>query len=118
MWGPNMWNKLHTFTFLYPDDPTEKEKSHVINYFNNLDIPCKKCQKNYKRKLLQNPVEFHVENKESLEKWLINIHNTVNLDTGKEYIPYKEAMYKQESINNLWIGVPLVILILLIIIKK
>lgn len=117
IWGPKMWNELHSFTFLYPENPTEKDKSKVITYFNNLKIPCQSCQKNYNKNLLQNPVEYHVENKEALKKWLVDIHNNVNLDTGKKYIPYEEVIYKQESISNLWLGIPMIILSL-IIIKK
>ena len=47
VWGPHAWIFLHSITFNYPDNPTDDEKKHYKNFFENLkfDIALKKISK-------------------------------------------------------------------------
>ena len=46
IWGPNAWDFLHNVTLGYSENPSDKEKEAMYNFFNNvgLVLPCDKCK--------------------------------------------------------------------------
>ena len=36
IWGPPLWQTLHTISFNYPVSPNPKEKKYYFNFFYNL----------------------------------------------------------------------------------
>ena len=80
IWGPPAWTFLHSVTLAYPDNPTETDRTNYGTFFNNLQpvLPCLKCSNNYLKHIQEDPVENHLTDKESLVKWLIEMHNKVN----------------------------------------
>ena len=104
VWGPPLWYKMHMKTFNYPDVPTNKDKLNIIRYFKNIpnQIPCEKCIRHYKRELIINPIENVVHSKQSLIKWLIDLHNKVNARLNKPILSYNQvyALYNQKSNND------------------
>ena len=62
-------------------------------------LPCEKCAMNYKENLVKLPIDNHLENRDSLVKWVIDIHNLVNDELGKEKMDYEKALslYTNES---------------------
>ena len=54
VWGPGLWHYMHTMSFNYPLNPTEKEKKHYRNFIYNLQhtLPCKHCRVNLKKKVV------------------------------------------------------------------
>ena len=105
IWGQGAWLFLHSITLNYPNKPTTIQKKLYSDFFYNLGniLPCSKCQKNYKHHLNENPIKFHLQSKESLSKWLVEIHNKVNTLNKKDtmsyssFIQYMDMVYKNPS---------------------
>ena len=92
-WGPAMWKVLHEKSYAYPEHPTAKDKASTIKYFKGVEhiIPCKRCRYNYKQYLIKNPVEYHVDSRKELVRWLVDLHNEINVENGKRVWSYKEV---------------------------
>tara|TARA_Y100000389_G_scaffold87533_1_gene84052 strand:- start:4467 stop:4877 length:411 start_codon:yes stop_codon:yes gene_type:complete len=101
IWGPHGWFFLHTITFTYPDNPSPNEKAQYYNFFINLQyvLPCEICKKNYPNHLKELPLDdMALENKKSLTKWLVGIHNLTNRDLNKPQMKYKEVLKRFNEI--------------------
>lgn len=84
-WGPHFWFTIHYAALGYPDKPSITDKRKYKTFFENLGyvIPCSKCSKNYMIHTKDLPIEPFLENKDSLFKWTVILHNTVNKEIGK-----------------------------------
>ena len=91
IWGPHAWIFLHSITFNYPNKPSPVQEKSAINFFNSLRylLPCSICKDNYENHLIKNPIKDNVKSKKDLIKWLIDIHNHVNLTLGKPIVSSK-----------------------------
>ena len=89
LWGPHLWYILHLFSFTYPDDPSYADKRAYHDFFTNLRylLPCSFCRKHFSRYLAEYPITPHLDRRVDLIKWVIQIHNFVNLSIGKPEIP-------------------------------
>jgi hypothetical protein len=85
LWGPQLWYVLHIISMSYPKEPTEYTKRAYHDFFNNLKdvLPCEICKKHYSKFIMEYPVTPHLDTRENLVKWVIQIHNFVNLELGK-----------------------------------
>jgi hypothetical protein len=81
-------------TFDYPEVATYKEKVLAIKYFKEVEklLPCVKCRVHYRQYLKASPIEYHVDTRNELVRWLIDLHNKVNAQTGKRILSYEEAV--------------------------
>ena len=102
IWGHHGWKFLHSMTLSYPDNPSENDRNNFSQFFNILKdvLPCEKCQLHFANNLQTYPVENHLENKESLFRWLVDIHNRVNVDNGKREYTYDEVTELYEKMYN------------------
>jgi len=106
IWGPSGWKFLHYISLGYPDNPTDRDKQNYKNFFYSLSnvIPCQKCSNNFKKNLNDYPIDNSLDNRESLSKWLIDIHNSVNQELNKPILDYNTAIdlypIKQSNLNN------------------
>lgn len=94
IWGPPTWIFLHTVTFAYPENPTIDDKKNMYNFFKNLSpiLPCDRCKVNFDKHLQKYPLNNETLcSRASLSRWLVDIHNEVNILTGKPTMTYKEA---------------------------
>jgi hypothetical protein len=111
-WGPYGWNFLHYVTLGYPINPNNEDKKNYKLFFESLKniLPCPKCAKHYEENLKVLPLSDDIlDDKEKLIKWLIDVHNRVNVSTGKPEMEYTEARksiekpylyYKNKNNNN------------------
>lgn len=93
-WGPKTWKTLHCITYIYPTNPSQEVKKNYIYFFNYTVpgiLPCPICQKHFLKHLRDRPIYNHISSKESLCKWLIDVHNYVNRSNRKRIITYEEA---------------------------
>ena len=99
VWGPHMWFTLHSITFNYPIKPTNDDKNNYKNFFIYLQnvIPCNICKKNYIRHLKEYPLDNNLNSRVDLVKWMINLHNAVNGETGKKILSYDNVIKKYED---------------------
>ena len=102
IWGSHLWFSLHTITFSYPINPTNKDKEYYKNFFYSLQhvIPCSVCKKNYKRHLIEHPIDDHLNSRKKLVYLLIDIHNMVNAEIGKKVYNYETIIKKYENVYN------------------
>ena len=94
IWGPHAWIFLHTITLAYPESPSRVERVSMASFFNSLSsiLPCRFCQKHYRSHLESYPVEKSLGSKSELVKWLISLHNQVNLSLGKPTMTVPQAI--------------------------
>ena len=109
IWGPKLWYSLHIMSFNYPEHPTFLDKRHYNDFFTNLQyvIPCSKCKLHYRHHLEQYPISPHLDTREYFVKWLIHLHNQVNISLNKPVktyeevlIDYKTNLSKYDQIQN------------------
>jgi hypothetical protein len=102
-WGPHGWIFLHSVTMNYPKQPTDQDKHIYRQFFKSLQLvlPCQKCAHHYSENILEHPIEPALESRDSLVRWLIQIHNEVNLDLGKPTLTYEQVIeeYKHKLTN-------------------
>lgn len=124
IWGPHAWLFLHTITLNYPDKPTEKEMIDHKNFFISLKdiLPCEKCRKHYEINLDKFPLtEKILSSKSNITKWLIDIHNSVNINNNKkvksheEVLKYYKKIYDKKGNNKRIILIVLIIMIFVFI---
>jgi len=75
-WGPSGWKLLHSITFAY----TPSKKKIVQQLFETLPfvLPCKFCRASLTDYMKLFPLTPSLASKETLTRWLWNIHNQVN----------------------------------------
>jgi hypothetical protein len=100
IWGPDAWLFLHTITFNYPDNPNEQDKVNFFTFFDSLKhvLPCEKCKKHYREN--SKDLKENLNSKDDLVKWLIDIHNQVNIQNNKSVWSYTDVYNKYQDIYN------------------
>ena len=88
-WGPSGWRFLHQITFAY--EP-KSQRASVRTLFENLPyvLPCKFCRAHLTEHMEKIPLEPALQSKETLSKWLYEIHNLVNEKLRSQGIPTQE----------------------------
>ena len=94
IWGPAAWSFLTSAAFAYGKDPekaTSTERMHAKKFFETLPymLPCSVCRDHYLGHLKKHPVD--VTNRDSLSRWIVKIHNIVNVNNGKPVVPYEKV---------------------------
>ena len=87
VWGPPLWHTLHTISFNYPTKPTKEQKKNYYKFYSNLQnvLPCKYCRDNLAKNLQKHPLTMNVfENRETLSRWVYELHEVVNKMLGKD----------------------------------
>ena len=87
VWGPALWHSLHTISFNYPVNPSNEQKKQYYAFFINLQhvLPCRYCRENYTLNLKKHPITINtLENRESLSRWLYEMHEIININLGKK----------------------------------
>ena len=94
VWGPPGWKFMHYVSLGYPDAPNETDKQQYKEFYESLQhvLPCHTCAQNYKDNLRTMPIDDALGSRDSLIKWVIDIHNKVNIETGKKQLDYNEAL--------------------------
>ena len=103
VWGNSLWTYMHYAAMNYPDHPTEKDISEMINWLVTLPvtIPCNNCKGHYRGYIEKAKSQLHTacSDKDSLFKFLVDIHNKVNVRLGKPEVSYEDA-YKLYENNS------------------
>jgi len=77
-----MWLFFHSFSFAYPEIPSEEYKIETINFISNI-IPkklggCGGCQNDYKKYIENLNVFRIVSSKQELSAFFVDLHNYIN----------------------------------------
>ena len=91
-WGPSAWTFLHTISFAYPENPDEATRAGMQQFFASLGhvLPCQKCRLNY-HKHLQEIREDPFKNRDTLTRWVVELHNQVNKAQHKQLYEYNDV---------------------------
>jgi hypothetical protein len=114
-WGPLGWATLHSVAALYPDSPTELEKSLIIKWLDSFRscIVCSVCKDHFSA-LLRDYIVLYPDwnaSRKNLSLFALRAHNTVNVrQLGRNslsieevfsrlrmYIPPEQAAAKRKS---------------------
>ena len=85
VWGPHFWFVLHLISFHYPEKPSTYEKDAIKAFYISVKdiLPCQKCRQHYNNYLSRYPIEPHLDSRMDLIRWVIQVHNFVNVSLGK-----------------------------------
>jgi hypothetical protein len=94
IWGPHLWFILHIISFEYPEKPTEYDKRIYHDFYTSLKdvIPCAECRKHYRDHITRYPLTPHLDTRDNLVKWVIQVHNFVNTSLGKPTLTIQQVM--------------------------
>ena len=100
VWGPDLWNILHVFSYNYPDIPSNIERIHAKNFLTSLAflIPCSDCKEHYTMHLHKNHPD--INSREMFIKWVLTLHNKVNERHSKEKWSRNKLDDKYETDNK------------------
>jgi len=102
VWGPFFWHTIHIVALGYPKNPTYTDKKCAKEFYESLAflIPCPVCREHYKEHLISKPISTFLDSRTDLIKWTIDIHNKVNITTGKPEWTLEEVLSYYEKIGN------------------
>ena len=94
-WGAPGWKFLHAVTFAYPRYPSERTKYRFFGFFKMLKyvLPCPKCRKEFAIES-RNLTMKTMKDRDSLARWLVSVHNSVNRRLGKKRVPFSVVKYR------------------------
>lgn len=96
VWGPAMWQSMHSISFAYPEQPSHHEQAAAFSFLQSLCtlLPCPQCRMHYAAYLkstIPSTMAGPLKSKQGLVKWTIDLHNDVNERLGKPIMPYEEV---------------------------
>ena len=105
LWGSQLWHVLHCVTFDYPETPSAADKLHYLQFFQSLAfvLPCEKCQKHFQELMGPKsplPLSPALKNRDTLSRWLVDVHNLVNERTGKPSMTYESVRDRYVSMQQ------------------
>jgi hypothetical protein len=85
VWGPPFWLTIHIIALAYPATPTYSEKKAAKEFFESLLhlLPCPTCREHYAEHTRTLPLVPHLDTRDDLFKWTLELHNAVNRSLGK-----------------------------------
>jgi len=85
VWGPIFWHTIHITALGYPSNPNYGQKKAAKEFYESLAflIPCPVCREHYETHLQKNPLTPHLDRRDDLFRWTVNLHNEVNTTLGK-----------------------------------
>ena len=101
VWGPLFWHTMHIVAIGYPQNPTYAQKRAAKEFYESLSflIPCPVCREHYQTHLQKMPLTPHLDKREDLFKWTVELHNEVNTLLGKPRLLDSEVLYYYRRIG-------------------
>lgn len=100
VWGPSLWHSLHTMSFNYPNNPTQKDKENYKKYIFQLQhvLPCKYCRINLKNNFKQLPLTNKcMESRDTFSRYIYNLHELINkMLKKKSGLTYEDVRERYE----------------------
>lgn len=113
-----VWTFLHYLTIAYPENPTPMDKNNIKQFFLALGpvLPCENCRQHFALNLQLFPLTDNVLScRYNLINWLRNIHNEINVRTGKKTFSYDDVIKEYPITNNKNYIVEILTIVLLLI---
>jgi hypothetical protein len=91
-WGPSGWKFLHAISFAYPiHEASQITKIKYLTFFKLLKyvLPCATCRRGYTQDSWDLSIKV-LKNRDTLSRWLVDVHNRVNIRLGKRVRSYDD----------------------------
>lgn len=116
----NYWKYLHYLSLIYPENPSNKNKSNIKKLLKNMEndgLSCPNCRNHFKEYLSDKNRDIIVSNRDNLFNFFVDLHNNVNKRLGKGELSKRDVkeIYKdleninKELINNYGIDIGLLL---------
>ncbi len=95
VWGPKAWHMLHSFSIGMNKSIKDSERKCYYLFYKTFAelIPCTVCKSHYIDYFYKIYIIEEKEiNRESLKKYIYELHNIINEDLNKPIISYKKAI--------------------------
>lgn len=82
--GRQTWELMNMYAFSFPIQPSAEQIQGAKQFFESIGylFPCENCQFHY-RQMFYSSFPFHTCTRETLSRWVVDIHNQVNKRLGK-----------------------------------
>jgi hypothetical protein len=104
IWGPSQWHFLHTMSFNYPVNPTQKDKVNYRAYVLSLRnvLPCGKCRANLRHNFKKLPLNMsHMASRQTFSKYIFDLHELINdMLHKKSGLTYEEVRDTYENFRS------------------
>jgi hypothetical protein len=104
IWGPSQWHFLHTMSFNYPVNPTNRDKINYRAYVLNLRnvLPCGKCRANLRVNMKKLPLNMsQMASRETFSKYIYDLHELINeMLHKKSGLTYDEVRNTYENFRS------------------
>lgn len=93
---PSLWFVLHTFAASFPEKPTEADRQDFITLLEKLGkrFPCGICGAHMAEYLKTHDPYAGTESNLTLQRWVYDFHDAVNVRLGKKVRPTFEEVLK------------------------
>ena len=108
-WGSSGWIFLHCVSFSYSTKPSIEERRNMLNFLLSVGhvLPCRRCRSHYNHRVQHLVISSAVlDNRETLSRFLVDLHNDVNTRLGRRTMDYETVrqMYSAES-DSSWTNI-------------
>ena len=129
-WGSAGWTFLHCVSFSYPDAPTPQDRYEMYAFLTSVGhvLPCKRCRGHYNtfvQARLAGPSSEALESKDTLTRFLVELHNDVNRRLQRHVMEYDRVRKEYEGGSSratpavmIWTLVALATLIVLLLYRR
>lgn len=93
-WGPFFWHTIHITALGYPKNPSYGDKKAAKEFYESLKflLPCPVCREHYVQHMNESALTPHLDRREDLFRWTVELHNRVNEKLGKPRFSEQEAI--------------------------
>jgi FAD-linked sulfhydryl oxidase len=101
VWGPLFWHTIHIVALGYSNSPSYAQKRAAKEFYESFSqlIPCAVCREHYITHLSKNPISPHLDRRDDLFRWTVNLHNEVNVSLGKSRMLESSVLYYYRRIG-------------------
>ena len=94
VWGPMFWHTIHVVALSYPSNPNYAQKRAAKEFYESMAelIPCPMCREHYKEHLKKLPLSPHLDRRDDLFRWTVQLHNEVNVMLKKPAVSEAESI--------------------------
>jgi hypothetical protein len=97
VWGPKMWDMLHTASFSGHADA--RQLSAVLDSFRTV-CPCQTCKASFGQLLKHRELDLARLEDKDLSVYTWKLHNAVNVKLGKPAVPYYQVKLRYDSASR------------------
>jgi len=99
-WGGYIWGTIHEVAIGYPEVPSELDKNWYRQFYTFLFkvLPCPICKHDFEDIEQSHPIDL--TDRDSLFKWTVDIHNSVNKKLNGYTWTVEEAKKQWSSIYH------------------